>query len=349
MLALRKTAAAFGLDLVEVEGPTQPAPGFVTIDVAAAGICGSDLHAYEWTPGYEFMAEAMPVTLGHEFAGTVRAVGDGVTDVAPGDAVTCWPTVTCGACESCRAGRPQLCARRSIIGLHTDGGFAARVAVPSRNCRPVPAGLPFEIAALAEPLSIAVNAVDVAEVAAGERVVVLGPGPIGLAIAFVAQERGARVLLAGLDDDLRLATAHRMGIAHTVDLRGESLEAAVGRILGGPADRGLEATGVARSVADGLAVLRPGGVMVVAGIHSAPLALDLTAFVRAKKQLRAAHDTTPQALDEAIRLLALRADRLAALITHRRPLTEAVEAFDLARSRAAVKVMLLPQGKDDAA
>ncbi|ACL58652.1 zinc-dependent alcohol dehydrogenase [Methylobacterium nodulans] len=342
MFALRKSATAFGADLMEIDRPGRPAPGFVTIDVAAAGICGSDLHAYEWTPGYEFMAMAMPVTLGHEFSGVVREVGEGVTGLAAGDSVTCWPTVACGACEACRSGEPQHCQNRAIIGLHCDGGFAETVTVPARNCRPLPAGLPLDVAALAEPLAVAVNAVDVAEVQPGERVVVLGPGPIGLGIAWIAQGRGARVLLAGLDDGVRLATARRMGIAQCVDLREESLEQATRRVFGGPADRVIEATGVARSVSDGLAVLRSGGVMVVAGIHSAPLALDLTHFVRSKKQLRAAHDTTARALDEAIRLLAQHADTLAVLITHRQPLARAVEAFELARSRTAVKVMLIP-------
>lgn len=346
MIALRKTVAAFGLDLAEVAAPGEPGPGRVTIAVAAAGICGSDVHAYEWTPGYAFMAQALPVTLGHEFAGTVRAVGAGVADLAPGDRVTCWPTITCGACEACRAGRPQGCAARTIIGLHADGGFAETVTVPAANCRPLPPGLPLDVAALTEPLGVAVNAVDVAEVRPGDRVVVLGPGPIGLGIAFVAQERGARVLLAGLDDELRLATARAIGIAQAVDLRGESLEAAVARVFGGPADRVIEATGVARSVTDGLAALRSGGILVVAGIHSGPLSLDLTGFVRSKKQIRAAHDTTAPALDEAIRLLAAHAETLLRLITHRRPLSDGVAAFELARSRRAVKVLLVPDQPD---
>ncbi|WP_407520523.1 zinc-dependent alcohol dehydrogenase [Methylobacterium oryzisoli] len=342
MIALRKSTAAFGLDLAEVASPGHPGPGLVTIDVAAAGICGSDVHAYEWTPGYAFMAQALPVTLGHEFAGTVRAVGAGVSGLAPGDPVTCWPTITCGACEACRAGRPQECSARTIIGLHADGGFADAVTVPAANCRLLPAGLPLDVAALTEPLGVAVNAVDVAELRPGDRVVVLGPGPIGLGIAFVAQERGARVLLAGLDDEMRLAKAREIGIAQAVDLRGENLEAAVARVFGGPADRVIEATGVARSVADGLGILRSGGIMVVAGIHSGPLSLDLTGFVRSKKQLRAAHDTTASALDEAIRLLAAHAERLSPLITHRRPLSDGIAAFELARSRRAVKVLLVP-------
>jgi L-iditol 2-dehydrogenase len=162
-------------------------------------------------------------------------------------------------------------------------------------------------------------------------------------VAWVAKQRGANVLLAGLNDTLRLERARDMGIVHCVDLAGESLADAVERIFGQPADRVIEATGVSRSVTDGLATLRSGGVFVVAGIHSGGLTLDLTRFVRDKKQLRAAHDTTSRALDESIRLLAENAAVLSRLITHRQPLSNAIEAFELARSRQAVKVMLLPQ------
>ncbi|MGK9232283.1 alcohol dehydrogenase catalytic domain-containing protein [Inquilinus limosus] len=349
MIAFRKTAAAFGAELVASTSPPAPAAGEVLIAVAAAGICGSDLHAYEWTPGYEFMTAALPVTLGHEFAGTVRAVGPGVAGLEVGDRVTCWPTVACGRCFACRGGEPQHCQSRSIVGLHADGGFAEAVRVPAANCRRVPDGLPFEIAALTEPLSVAVNAVDVADVAPGDRVVVLGPGPIGLGIAFVAQLRGAQVLLCGLDDGVRLQRACEMGIAHAADLGEEPLAAAVARAFDGPADRVVEATGAARSVSDGLAVLRSGGILVVAGIHSGHLNLDLTRFVRDKKQLRAAHDTTARAFATAIDLLTAHAAVLSRLITHRLPLARAVEAFELARQRQAVKVLLLPQAESEAA
>lgn len=347
MLALRKTTAAYGAELATVDTLPAPAEGQVLIAVAAAGICGSDIHAYEWTPGYEFMTAAMPLTIGHEFAGTVRAVGAGVTGLKAGDRVTCWPTVACGHCAACRRDAPEHCQNRSILGLHADGGFAEALLAPAVNCRIIPDHLPLEVAALTEPLSVAVNAVDVADVAASDKVVVLGPGPIGLGIAFVAQTRGATVLLCGFNDAFRLDTARAMGIAHCADLAEESMATAVARAFDGPADRVIEATGVARSVSDGLAALRSGGILVVAGIHSGHLDLDLTRFVREKKQLRAAHDTTAQALANAIALLAAHADVLARLITHRQPLARAIEAFELARSRQAVKVLLIPQAESE--
>lgn len=343
MLALRKTQAAFGAELVRLSAPAAPSRNCVLIEVAAAGICGSDVHAYEWTPGYEFMAAHMPVTIGHEFSGIVTAIGEDVTDIAPGARVVCWPTVACAACPACLAGRPQLCPERHVIGLHRDGAFAECVEVPARNCFTLPEGLDLETAALTEPLSVSVNAVDMADIAPGDRTVVLGPGPIGLGAAWVARQRGGDVLLVGFNDGPRLEIARAMGIAHTADLATQSLEEAVLSAFGAKADRVIEATGMSTSVGEGLLALRAGGILVAAGIHSKPLELDLTRFIREKKQLRAAHDTTGAALKEAIRLLGENAAVLSRMITHRKTLAQAAEAFELARARQAVKVMLSPR------
>lgn len=343
MLALRKTRAGRGVDLVTT-GYAEPLPaeGEVEVAICAAGICGSDLHAVAWDPSYGFMEPFLPLTIGHEFAGRVVAVGAGVTDLVPGDRVVCWPTLPCGTCEGCLAGRPSACEARRIVGLHRDGGFAERVRVPERVLHRIPETLEDDLAALSEPLAIAVNAVDVSGAQAGDRVVVLGPGPIGAAIAFVAQERGAEVLLVGLDDAERLAIASRMGIAATCDLSGTTLDAAVRARFGGRCDRVIEATGAAASVAQGLEVLRPEGVFVAAGIHARPFEIDLSRLVREKKQLRGAHDTTETAFAEAIALLGRRGAALSHLITHRLPLSRGVEAFDLARSGGAMKVLLHP-------
>lgn len=342
MLAFRKVAPAWGAEITCAPEAAAPGPGEALVDVAAVGVCGSDLHAYAWTAGYEFMAERLPLTLGHEFSGVVRAVGPDVVAVAPGDRVVCWPTVACGDCEACRAARPQDCQRRAVIGLHRDGGFAERVLLPAVNLRHAPDAVPLDVAALAEPLAVAVHAVTVGDVGPGDRVVVLGPGPIGLAAAWVAQARGARVLLVGMDDAARLACARAMGIAATVDLADGPLAEAVARRFDAPADRVIEAAGAPEAVADGLAVLRSSGVLVVAGIHARDLALPLTRFVRMKQQLRAAHDTTDAALHGALALLAAHGGALSRMITHRLPLDRAPEAFELARSRRAVKVLLSP-------
>lgn len=345
MLALRKTAAAFGAELTHTPEPAAPPPGWALVAVRAAGICGSDVHAFEWTEGYGFMAGRLPLTLGHEFSGTVVAVGQGA-GVSPGDAVVCWPTIGCGQCGACAADRRQDCQDRRIIGLHIDGGFAERVLVPAANLRPAPEGCPPALAALSEPLAVAVNAVDLAEIAPGDAVAVLGPGPIGLAAAFAATQAGAQVAIFGRGDGPRLDCARAMGVAHAVDLEAEALDAAVARIFGRPVDRVIEAAGAPEAVTAGLGVLRSNGIMVVAGIHARPLTLDLTRLVRMKQQLRGAHDTTDAALTRALEMLRDHPGPLSRLITHRLPLSRALEGFELARGRRAVKVLLTPGAEE---
>lgn len=346
MLALRKTAAAPGLEMGEVPDPPAPGPGEIAIRVAAAGICGSDIHAYEWTPGYEFMAPHMPFTLGHEFSGHVTAVGEGVSGFAPGDAVTAWPTIGCGQCRACREDRMQDCQQRRILGLHCDGGFAAHLLAPAFNCFRLPEGVDVELGALSEPLSIADNALRVAEISPGDAVLVLGPGPIGLGIAWMAQQRGARVLLAGFDDALRLGCARRMGIANRVDLSQTFLADAVQQTFGEKVDRVIEATGVTSSILEGLSVLRSSGILVITGIHSRPLEIPVTTMVRNKHQLRAAHDTTRDAWPRVLALLADPAHRaaLAEMVTHRMALRDGLKGFEMARHKGAVKILLRPGG-----
>ncbi len=348
ILALRKTAPAFGAELVETSlADLDLAPDEVEIEVLAAGICGSDLHAYAWDSGYEFMAPLLPVTIGHEFCGIVRARGaavEGEAAVAVGDRVVCWPTVPCGACGACRGGDPLGCEARRIIGLHRDGGFCARVRVPAANCFAVPPGMAPDLAALAEPLAIAIHAADLAGIEAGSRVAVLGPGPIGLAAAWIAARDGARVLLVGLDDPHRLKLAREMGIESVADLSQGTLADHVEAAFGGKADRVIEATGAPASVEEGLGVLRPRGVLVAAGIHSGHCSVDLADLVRGKKQIRGAHDTTEPSFRRAIDLLDREAEALGRLVSHRLPLREALRGFELARGGTAMKIILYPSG-----
>lgn len=197
----------------EVPPPT-PGPGEVLVRVAACGLCGSDLHAINADPGYEFVQP--PVVLGHELAGTVAGLGPGVRGWQPGDAVVAVAIQGCGGCETCRGGQPHLCPQREVLGLHRDGGMAGYVAVRAEHLVAVPDGVRLEDAALAEPLSVAVHAVlDRSRVQPGDRVVVTGPGPIGLLCALVARSAGGEVLVlgTGADTAVRLPAARRLGLA----------------------------------------------------------------------------------------------------------------------------------------
>lgn len=191
MLALRKTGPGFGLEMLQVPEPSGPGEHEVVVEVAATGVCGSDVHVYEWTSGYEWMERSLPVTLGHEFAGHIVAVGAQVGNLQVGDTVTAWPTSACMCCPDCLRGHPELCRYKITIGLHRDGAFAKYVRVPAISCFRLPATLDPFVAALCEPLCVSDNAVRVGDVALGDTVLIFGPGTIGQCCAFIARRRSA--------------------------------------------------------------------------------------------------------------------------------------------------------------
>ncbi|MCX5494439.1 alcohol dehydrogenase catalytic domain-containing protein [Kaistia dalseonensis] len=349
MLAFQKADAGHGLRRADVPAPVVTAGDDVLIAVEAVGICGSDVHAFEWTDGYQFLTAHFPRTLGHEASGRIIRVGKDVVGLVPGDRVVIAPVVVCGHCSACRTGQPQFCTNRSIVGFHRDGAFAERVVVPAANCFRLPDGVDAELGALIEPLCVAGNAVDVGAVGWGDRVIVMGAGPIGVGIAWLAKRAGATsVLLVGKDDETRLGAARSLGIERTLDLALAAPDMAT-TLLGGAADVVFEATGVPETIETGLGWLRPGGTLVATGIHARPVQFDLTRFVRSKQQLRAAYDSSPATFARMLSILAEDGEALRGMITHRLPLSATLEGFEIAASRQALKVMLLANSDATAA
>nr|WP_314074666.1 alcohol dehydrogenase catalytic domain-containing protein [uncultured Roseococcus sp.] len=343
MKALRKTAPEFGLLLDDPAEPPAPGPGEVVVRVENVGICGSDVHAYEWTDGYQFMTKRLPLTMGHEFAGHVAAAGPG-TPWKVGDRVAAMPGITCGTCPSCRKGDPRNCTQRETVGLTVDGGFARHVRLPAANCIALPDNVDTEVGALAEPLVVACEAVVTAEIGLGDTVLVLGPGTIGQGLAIMARAAGAsRVIVAGRGDAPRFDVLRALGFHDIVDVAEGPLSEQVMALTGGqPVDVVLEATGFPTSINEGLTVLRKSGVIVAVGIHAAPLTIPLTDFVRMRHQLRASHGGSRATWDRVLRLLSRDPEGFRPMITHRLPLERGVEGFELSRQRAASKVMLQP-------
>jgi threonine dehydrogenase-like Zn-dependent dehydrogenase len=345
MLALRKTAPAFGLSLDDVPEPPAPARGEVLVEVAAVGICGSDVHAYEWTEGYAFMKPYLPVTMGHEFCGRIVAVGEGVSNVTTRDLVAVLPVISCMACAECVRGNPGLCLNRRALGLSVNGGYARYVSVPALNCIRLPPDMDPAIAALLEPLCIGDNAAIVGEVSFGDTVVVLGPGTIGQAVARNVRWRGAsRVIVVGMNDAVRLETARAVGATHVVDLaQVGSLTKAVHDITGGEAaDVVIEATGHPSSLSDGLKLLRKGGIFVSAGIHAMPATLDLTSLVRNRQQIRGAHSSRRESWEILARRIYEEPDSVRAMVSLQLPLKDALHGFERCRARDVSKVILHP-------
>ncbi|MEN9935019.1 MAG: hypothetical protein RLZZ387_1598 [Chloroflexota bacterium] len=235
-------------------------PGEVLVSVSATGICAGDMYFYLGKNPYA----VYPQVCGHEIAGQVADVGAGVADLAPGAPVVVEPFLGCGTCYPCRVGKSNCCANLQIVGVHRPGGYADYVLAPRSHVHPVPAGLSAVDASFAEPVAIAVQSCRRGQVAAGELVLVLGCGPIGLALIEVARARGAEVLAA---DTLpqRLEVAASLGA--TPLPAGAALTPAVLERTGGEgAPVVLEATGNPQAMEQTVELVAAGGRIVIVGL-----------------------------------------------------------------------------------
>jgi L-iditol 2-dehydrogenase len=299
MRALAKTAGGEGhLEVVDIPEPEPEADG-VLIDVAAAGVCGSDLGIYHHEDAYRWVE--FPLVLGHEYAGEVIAVGDRVTDVAVGDRVVEHPVRTCGRCYQCRTGARHLCQDARYPGAHEDGAFAERIAAPADGLVAVPDGLPLRHAAVTEPVGVAVRAVTHnSDVTAGDTVLVQGPGPIGLLTALISDRQGGDVLLSGVaaDADYRLPNAADQGL--------DSIDASTDSVADRAPDRGFDvvfdATGHPSGLATAAENVRKGGQVVVIG-QTGRAEVDVSAYVRAEVDLQCTYSAGVRELERAMNLL----------------------------------------------
>nr|WP_244491180.1 alcohol dehydrogenase catalytic domain-containing protein [Paramesorhizobium deserti] len=204
MIAVR-VRAPHSLEVIEVDR-SEPGPNEVRVIVSTAGICGSDIHILHGSNPFA----KYPRVIGHEFAGTVAAVGSAVTSVAIGDHVVVDPVISCGHCYACSIGRSNVCANLEVMGVHRDGGFGSEVVVPAENAVKVSKDLPIAVAALAEPFSIAANVLSRAGCDERDTVLVYGSGTVGLTVLQVAKLKGARVIVAD-PDKRRLERAEQFG------------------------------------------------------------------------------------------------------------------------------------------
>lgn len=321
----------------EVAPRGTPGSGEVLLRVAACGICGSDLHALRSDPGFEWVAP--PVTLGHEFSGTVIAVGDDVDALSVGDRVMSMSIQGCLSCDVCRTGTTQLCPDRVIVGLSYDGGLAEEVLVPARHLVPVPDGVDLEVAAVAEPLSVAVRAVlHETFVTPGDAVVVSGPGPIGLLCARLAQLSGAEVCVVGspADEARRLPIAQGWGMRTSV-VGGPGPE----EVLGRRPDAWIEASGAAPALAGALDGVRRGGTIVVVALYANPLEFFATTAVRNELTVRFSYASAHPEYVRALQLLESGAVDAEALLD-RFSLTDAEQAFAAAYGGEVIKPLIVP-------
>ncbi len=339
--ALVKAEAAPGFTLTDVPVP-EPGPRDVLIRVQKAGICGTDLHIYEWDAWAAGRVHPGRV-IGHEFMGIVQAVGSAVRTVRPGQRVSGEGHIGCGHCYCCRTGQGHICDRVDIIGIDVDGCFAEFVRLPEENVWPLRDDISDEVGALHDPLGNAMHTVSVQSVA-GHTVAVTGAGPVGLLITAIARACGALDVVALDVNPRRLALARDLGADATFDPRDPQAEPAIlGRTRDGRGvDVLLEASGNAQAIHTGLRLLRSGGAAALLGLPSREVAFNLAEEVIFKGiTLRGVNGRRMyQTWYEVDALLSH--DRLhpERIVSHRIPMTEYREAFELLRRGEAVKILL---------
>jgi 2-desacetyl-2-hydroxyethyl bacteriochlorophyllide A dehydrogenase len=244
------------IGLEEVEDPT-PGPRDVVIAVRSVGICGTDLHILD---GH--YAPTLPIIPGHEFAGTVVAIGSDVTRIAVGDAVTADPNIYCGRCFQCRHARSNQCENAKAIGVTLPGAMAEYVRAPEANCVRIPDGLDVATAALVEPISCAVHAFDVMQARFGAHFAIYGAGPMGLILTALAhRSMAASVTVIDLNPE-RLTWAITAGASHTT-VDATTLDRPAGY------DIVVDCTGAPRAIEDGISRLAAGGTYLQFGVPKA--------------------------------------------------------------------------------
>jgi threonine dehydrogenase-like Zn-dependent dehydrogenase len=321
----------------DVAEPGPPGRGEVVVRPCAVGICGSDFHFYAGEL-HELVGATLPRVQGHEVAAVVEAVGadvgpagagPGRGGLEPGATVALWPLTPCGACRPCRMGRGNVCERFTLIGIHTDGGLQERLTMPAGQVFPIAEERP-EVAALTEPVSIAVRAVNRGRVAGGEHAVVLGAGSIGQAIAVAALERGAAVLLV---DPLerRLETGRRAG-ADAIPWT--DAEEVVARAREWAGDSGppvvLDATGAPDAIRAAVDMAPSAGRVVIVGMGPHEVALRVGSFTEKELDVLGTSVCTAEEFAAAVALVERNGDRLAPLVTHEFDFDRAPEALTYA-------------------
>ncbi|CAN5667627.1 L-threonine 3-dehydrogenase [soil metagenome] len=349
MQALRKMRRGPGAELEEVVIP-DPGDDEVLVRVHGASICCTDVHMLEWNEWADKRVGAVPMTFGHELAGTVHAVGDEVHHLQPGAFVAAETHIACGHCSTCQTGRAHICENLRILGVDTEGAFAEFVVVPATNAWVVGEGIDADVASIMEPFGNAVHAAfgtGGGEDIATNVVAVIGCGPIGMFAVGVVRALGAFEVIAIEPNDYRRAKAQEMGADVLVDpTETDPVEAVLERTKGVGAEVVLEMSGNPRAIDQGTRMLARGGRMSLLGLPDASVSLDLNdqvIFKEARLQGITGREMF-RTWQQTTTLLSTGRVDVAPVITHRFPLERWQDAFDTTVSGRSGKVILVPGG-----
>ncbi len=343
MIALCKVAAGVGhVEIREVPRPL-PAADEILVHVQAAGICGSDLHIYNWATR---VAMAPPVVMGHEFSGVIEELGCEVEGFRAGERVTAEPTYhVCGHCRYCQSGRYNLCHERRVLGFAVDGAFAQYIRVPGTRVHRLPESVDYTVGAMTEPFACCVHGLyELTGVAVNEFAVVSGPGAIGLMCVQLLKLAGARVAVIGVTADAeRLFLANRLGADHTINVEKEDALSIVKDLTAGwGADIVVECSGSQAAANSGLEIVRKGGRYTQIGLFGRPITLDFEKVAYKEIQLTGSFAQKWSAWKTALALMAAGKVELAPLVSDVLPLKDWNRGFQKLNSKQGMKIILTP-------
>ena len=339
---IKKEKGYDNMELQDIEEPTIN-DDQVKIKVEYSGICGSDIHSFKG----EYNNIKPPVVLGHEFSGIVTEIGKNVTGIKVGDRVTSETTFEiCGECDYCKSGDYNLCSNRKGLGTQANGSFAEYVLARKESVHVLPENVDLLSAALTEPLACCTHpALEKTNIQIGERVLIFGPGPIGLLLAQVVKAKGAYTILAGVSKDKeRMELAKTLGIDRTIDIQEENIEEIIKELTNGyGVDKVFDCSGSIHATNSGLNLLKKKGTLVQVGIFAKSLnELDEEKIIQKELVYVGSRSQKPTSWDLALYLLDTGKVDAKKLVSKIYNLKDWKEAFDKVMSGEEIKVVLKP-------
>ena len=319
------------------QAPLAPGDDEVQLKVSHCGICGTDLHIFH---GAMDQRVTMPQVLGHEMSGTVNKLGKAVEHFRVGERVAVMPLAPCGACPACAAGHQHICHHLKFLGIDTPGAFQTCWTVPANTVYRLPDNLSLKHGAMIEPLAVACHDVRLAAVQEGDRVVVLGGGPIGVLVALAAQQAGADVILSEINP-YRVELARSLGMEAVNPQETDLTALVMNKTDQAGADIVFEVSGSQAGASIMTELLRTRGLAVIVAIFAQPPNIDLFRFFWRELRLQGVRVYEPQDFTDAIALAASGRLPLDELITDIRPLSALKSGFeDMEKGGQVMKILL---------
>lgn len=317
-------------------------PGELVLRNQVCGVCGTDVHIYHGEPGSADVNP--PVVLGHEYSGEVVEVGEGVTGFAVGDHVTVDPNIYCGHCAYCQNGKKQLCPSMEAIGVTRDGGFAQYSRIPASQAFKLEPTVPWEAAAMAEPLACCLHGIDLAGIQVGDKVCVVGGGAIGLLMVQLAKLSGASQIVLSEPNEKRRQVGLQLGANAALDPTRPDAQEAFAQVLGGGANVVIECVGNVPAVKSAFQFAGKGATVLLFSVPKVDATFDLPLFDVYKKELTIKGSfVNPDTHARAVALINSGKVDFDPIITHRFTLDQLPEAIAMQMSDASIKVVVEAQ------